>query len=123
MRPSRKFQTLYDRFQNTILSQQPRIPCVYHCGRLLYLRKSFLDPSITYPLQQRIPGVSLSFNPNVSRIRNLRVPTCEPCKKPSTRFLFPHLSPYPRKYFPFLTSQEEVTVTCLPSLFLKKSTK
>ncbi|CAB4446007.1 unnamed protein product [Rhizophagus irregularis] len=86
-RPSSKLQRLYDRFQNNILSQWPRIPCVY-CGKVLYPQKacwSFYNPSITYPLQQCVPNVSLSFNPNINRIPDLRIPTCESCKKPSTR--------------------------------------
>src|SRR6266542_5696535 len=98
-RPSPKFQRLYDRFQNTILSQWPRIACVY-CGRLLYPEKAcwiFYDASIIYPLQERVPGVSLPFNPNVNQISELRVSTCESCKKPSTRFSFPHLSPLPEE--------------------------
>src|SRR5205814_1776776 len=60
----------YRRFQNNILTQWPRIACVY-CGKLLYSEKAswtFYDPSITYPLQQHIPNVSLFFNPNVNRI-------------------------------------------------------
>ena len=96
-RPSPKLQRLYDRFQNTILPQWPRIPCVY-CGKLLYPEKAcwtFYDPSMTYPLQQRMPNVPLSFNPNLNRIPQLRIPTCESCKKPSTRLSFPHLSPLP----------------------------
>ncbi|PKY55820.1 hypothetical protein RhiirA4_475561 [Rhizophagus irregularis] len=96
-RPSSKLQRLYDRFQNNILSQWPRIPCVY-CGKVLYPEKacwSFYNLSITYPLQQRVPNVSLSFNPNINRIPDLRIPTCESCKKPSTRFSFPYLPPLP----------------------------
>uniref|UniRef100_U9URS6 Uncharacterized protein n=2 Tax=Rhizophagus irregularis TaxID=588596 RepID=U9URS6_RHIID len=58
---------------------------------------SFYNPSITYPLQQRVPNVSLSFNPNINRIPDLRIPTCESCKKPFTRFLFPYLSPLPEE--------------------------
>jgi len=98
-RPSSKFQRLYDRFQNTILSQWPRIACVY-CGKLLYPEKAswiLYDQTITYPLQQNLPDVSLSFNPNVNRITEPRVPTCESCKKPSTRFPFPYLSPLPEE--------------------------
>ncbi len=98
-RPSPKLQRLYDNFQNNILSQWPRIACVY-CGKLLYPEKaswSSYDPSITYPIQQNIPGISLSFNPNTNRINHLRIPTCESCKKPSTRFTFPHLSPMPNE--------------------------
>ncbi|CAB4423413.1 unnamed protein product [Rhizophagus irregularis] len=98
-RPSSKLKSLYDRFQNTTLSQWPRIPCVY-CGRILYPEKAcwtFYDSSVTYPLQRNVPGISLSFNPNVNRIPDLRVPTCESCKKPSTRFPFPHLSPLPEE--------------------------
>src|SRR5215216_366118 len=67
-RPSTMLQRLYDRFQNTILEQYPRIACVY-CGRLLYPEKAswiFYNPSITYPLQQRIPNIALSFNPNTN---------------------------------------------------------
>ena len=41
--------------------------------------------------------VSLFFNPNTNRIPELRVPTCDACKKPSTRFAFPHLSPLPEE--------------------------
>ncbi|CAG8574682.1 442_t:CDS:2 [Gigaspora rosea] len=40
-----------------------------------------------------MPGISLSFNPNIDCIPELRVPTCTSCKKPSSRFPFPHLSP------------------------------
>ncbi|PKY32438.1 hypothetical protein RhiirB3_450614 [Rhizophagus irregularis] len=68
--------------------------------RVLYPKKAcwtFYDSSVTYPLQQNVPGISLSFNPNVNCIPNLRVPTCESCKKPSTRFLFSHLSPLPEE--------------------------
>src|SRR5438045_298955 len=66
-RPSPKLQRLYDRFQNKILMQWPRIPCVY-CGRLLYPQKAcwiHYNPSTIYPLQQEIPNISLSFNPNI----------------------------------------------------------
>ncbi|CAG8535002.1 uncharacterized protein OCT59_001644 [Rhizophagus irregularis] len=52
-RPSSKYQRLYDRFNNSILSQWPRIACVY-CGRLLYPEKAsweFYNPSTLYPLQ------------------------------------------------------------------------
>jgi|ERR1044071_5917546 hypothetical protein len=51
-RPSPKLQRLYDKFQNNILSQWPRIACVY-CRKLLYPEKaswSIYDPSITYPI-------------------------------------------------------------------------
>src|SRR5262249_23599915 len=97
--PTPKFQRLYDKFQNNILLQWPRIACVY-CGKLLYPEKAnweLYDPSITYPLQQRFPNISLSFHPNTSRITQLRVPTCESCKKPSTRYPFPYLSPMPEE--------------------------
>src|SRR5436190_8369 len=60
-RPSPKLQKLYDKFQNNILSQWPRIACVY-CGKLLYPEKAswiLYDPSITYPLQQKIPNITL----------------------------------------------------------------
>jgi len=98
-RPSPKFQRLYDRFQNSILSQWPRIACVY-CGKLLYPEKAswiLYDTTIVYPLQRYLPDVSLSFNPNVNRISEPRIPTCESCKKPSTRFSFPYLSPLPEE--------------------------
>ncbi|CAG8684929.1 13359_t:CDS:2, partial [Dentiscutata heterogama] len=78
-RPSNELQNLYDRFQNNILKQWPRIACVY-CGTLLYPEKAswiIYNPSITYPLQQRKPGVSLSFNPNVNLITDFRVPTSQ----------------------------------------------
>jgi hypothetical protein len=97
--PSPKFRRLYDRFQDNILSQWPRIACVY-CGKLLYPEKAswiLHNSSITYPLQQQVPNISLSFHPNTSRITQLRVPTCESCKKPSTRYSFPHLSPIPQE--------------------------
>ncbi|CAG8824221.1 6673_t:CDS:2, partial [Cetraspora pellucida] len=93
--PSNELQNLYDRFQNNILKQWSRIACVY-CGTLLYPEKAswiIYNPSITYSLQQRKPGVSLSFNPNVNLITDLRIPTCNSCKKPETRFSFPYLSP------------------------------
>lgn len=96
-RPSSKLQRLYTRFQNTILSQWPRIACVY-CGKLLYPQKANWishNPLITYPIQQNIPNISLSFNPNINRISTPRIPICDSCKKPSTRFPFPHLSPIP----------------------------
>jgi len=95
-RPSSKLQRLYNKFQNNILAQWPRIPCVY-CGKLLYPEKarwSFYDPSITYPLQQHT-NLPLSFNPNIDHITQPRIPTCESCKDPSTRFSFPYLSPMP----------------------------
>ena len=98
-RPSPKFKRLYDRFQDNILSQWPRIACVY-CGKLLYPEKAnwtLYDSLTTYPLQQRVPNVSLSFHPNISRITQLRVPICESCKRPSTRYSFPHLSPMPEE--------------------------
>ena len=98
-RPGPKLQRLFDRFQNTVLSQWPRIPCVYR-GRLLYPEKAcwtFYDASIIYPLQQHIQNVSLFFNPNTNRIPKLRVPTCDAYKKPSTRFAFSHLSPLPEE--------------------------
>ncbi|CAB4437019.1 unnamed protein product [Rhizophagus irregularis] len=98
-KPLSSLKRLYDRFQNTTLSQWPRIPCVY-CGRILYPEKAcwtFYDSSVTYPLQQNVPSISLSFNPNVNCIPDLRVPTCKSCKKPSTRFPFPHLSPLPEE--------------------------
>ncbi|RGB28798.1 hypothetical protein C1646_796503 [Rhizophagus diaphanus] len=44
-----------------------------------------------------VSSISLSFNLNVNRIPDLRVPTCESCKKPSTRFPFSHLSPLPEE--------------------------
>lgn len=96
-RPSPKLQRLFDRFQNTILKQYPRIACVY-CGKLLYPEKAswtFYNPSITYPIQQHIPDIDIttSFNPNTDRTPEYRIPTCDSCKKPSTRFAFPHLSP------------------------------
>ena len=98
-RPSSKLQKLYDKFQNNILSQWPRIACVY-CGKLLYPEKAswiIYDPSITYPLQQEIPHISLTFHPDTSRIPESRVPTCDSCKKPSTRYSFPYLSPIPEE--------------------------
>ncbi|CAG8542718.1 10322_t:CDS:2 [Gigaspora rosea] len=97
--PSPKFKKLYQKFQNDILTQWPRIACVY-CGRLLYPEKAswvLYDPMITYPIQINIPNISLSFNPNVNRIAELRVPTCKSCKKPSTRFSFPYLSSMPNE--------------------------
>jgi len=57
----------------------------------------FYDPSITYPLQQKIPDIVLTFHPNTNRIPELRIPTCNSCKKPSTRYSFPHLSPIPEE--------------------------
>jgi len=98
-RPSTKLQRLYVKFQNNILKQWQRIACVY-CGKLLYPEKAlwtFYDPTFTYPLQRNIPNISLSFNPNTNCIPYFRIPTCESCKKPSTRFLFPHLSPMPNE--------------------------
>ncbi|CAG8772624.1 16356_t:CDS:2, partial [Gigaspora margarita] len=94
-RPSSNLQTLYGKFQNNILAQWPRIACVY-CEKLLYPEKAswiFYNSSTTYLLQTNIPGISLSFNSNTNRIPELKVPTCTSCKKPSSRFLFPHLSP------------------------------
>ncbi|CAG8827301.1 22833_t:CDS:2, partial [Gigaspora margarita] len=94
-RSSPSLQTLYDKFQNNILAQWPRIACVY-CEKLLYSKKAswiFYNLSTIYLLQTNIPDISLSFNSNVDCIPELRVPTCISCKKPSSRFLFPHLSP------------------------------
>ncbi|GET03473.1 AAA family ATPase [Rhizophagus clarus] len=108
-RPLSKLQRLYARFQNNILSQWPRMPCVY-CGRLLYPKKAhwkIYDSSFTYPLQQHVPGISLSFNPNINRIPELRVPTCESCKRPSTRLPFPTSLLCRKKYFPFLNTKED----------------
>src|SRR6185312_1573172 len=98
-RPSTKLKRLYVKFQNNILKQWQRIACVY-CGKLLYPEKAlwtFYDPTFTYPLQRNIPDISLSFNSNTNRIPYFRIPTCESCKKPSTRCLFPHLSPMPNE--------------------------
>src|SRR5215469_14566372 len=50
-----KFQKLYDKFQDNILLQWPRIACVY-CGKLLYPEKAnweLYDFFVIYPLQQR----------------------------------------------------------------------
>ena len=55
------------------------------------------DPSIIYSIQQHIPNISLSFNPNTDCIPQLRISTCKSYKKPSTRFSFPHLSPIPEE--------------------------
>src|SRR5581483_10815695 len=90
---------LYNKFQNNILAQWPRIACVY-CGKLLYPDKAdwiFYDPSIIYPLQQKIPDIVLTFHPDTSRIPELRIPTCNSCKDPLTRYSFPHLSPIPEE--------------------------
>src|SRR5947207_8459851 len=46
-RPTPKLQRLYDRFQNNLLGQWPRIACIY-CGKLLYPEKAswvFYDSS------------------------------------------------------------------------------
>src|SRR3954453_12820318 len=95
-RPSTKLLRLYNKFQNNILSQWPRIACVY-CGKLLYPEKAdwiFYDPSITYPLQQNIPNITLTFYLNTSE---LRVPTCNSYKKPSIRYSFSYLSYIPEE--------------------------
>uniref|UniRef100_U9ST01 Uncharacterized protein n=1 Tax=Rhizophagus irregularis (strain DAOM 181602 / DAOM 197198 / MUCL 43194) TaxID=747089 RepID=U9ST01_RHIID len=58
-----------------------RIACVY-CGKLLYPEKAnwmLYDPSITYPLQQQVPDISLTFHPNTNRIPESRIPTCDSC--------------------------------------------
>ncbi|CAG8855879.1 18216_t:CDS:1, partial [Gigaspora margarita] len=97
--PSNDLQKLYDKFQNNILKQWPQIACVY-CRSLLYPEKALWishNPSVTYSLQQRIPSVSLSFNPNINLITDFRVPTCNSCKKPETRFSFPYLFPMPEE--------------------------
>ncbi|GBB96022.1 hypothetical protein RclHR1_26640002 [Rhizophagus clarus] len=69
--------------------------CIY-CKRLLYPKKvhwKLYDFLFTYPLQQHVLGISLSFNPNINCIPKLRVPTYESCKRPSTRLSFSHLFP------------------------------
>ncbi|CAG8805574.1 5343_t:CDS:2, partial [Gigaspora margarita] len=96
-RPSPKLKNLYNKFQDNILAQWPRIACVF-CECLLYPKKAswiIHDLLVTYPLQQYISGVLLSFNPNVNQITKPRVPTCKFCKNPTTRFLFSYLSPMP----------------------------
>ncbi|CAG8750186.1 22749_t:CDS:2, partial [Gigaspora rosea] len=96
-RPSSKLQRLYNKFQNNILTQWPRIACIYY-SRLLYPKKAswiIHNPTIIYPIQQHIPNVLLSFDPNLNHIKEPRVPVCDACKKPSTRFQFFHLSPIP----------------------------
>ncbi|CAG8681645.1 17548_t:CDS:2, partial [Gigaspora rosea] len=98
-RPSPKLKNLYKKFQDNILAQWPRIACVF-CGCLLYPEKAswiIHDPSVTYPLQQYIPGVLLSFHPNINQVTEPRVPTCKSCKNSTTRFLFPYLSPMPEE--------------------------
>jgi hypothetical protein len=79
---------LYDRFQNTVLFQWPRIPYVYWRPVGLYTTSLSLtlysDTCTTSPCP---------FNPNVNRIPEPRIPTCDSCKKASTRYLFPYLSP------------------------------
>ncbi|RGB21935.1 hypothetical protein C1646_776965 [Rhizophagus diaphanus] len=98
-RPSSKLQILYNKFQNIILSQWPQIACIY-CGKLLYPEQAnwvLYDPSITYPLQQQVPDISLTFHPNTNCIPESRVPTCNSCKKPSTRYSFPYLLPIPEE--------------------------
>ncbi|CAG8786819.1 10580_t:CDS:2 [Cetraspora pellucida] len=70
-RPSNELQNLYDRFQNNILKQWPRIAY-------------------------------------------LRVPTCNSCKKPETRFSFPYLSPMPVE----ITSVPLYIRKCLSPVYL-----
>ncbi|PKY40469.1 hypothetical protein RhiirA4_3858 [Rhizophagus irregularis] len=84
-------------FRILFLTNGLRIACVY-CGKLLYPQKAnwiSYNPLITYPIQQNIPNISLSFNPNTNRISIPRIPVCDSCNKPSTRFFFPHLSLIP----------------------------
>ncbi|CAG8808968.1 44285_t:CDS:2, partial [Gigaspora margarita] len=68
----------------------------------------FYNSSTIYLLQTNISNISLSFNPNVNHIPELKVSTCISCKNPSSRFLFLYLLPmskeitsvplYKRKY-------------------------
>ena len=83
-------------------------------------RKSILDPSITYPLHQNIPGFSLSFNTNLNCIPQPRIPICESCKRPST-----HLHYRYSRYGPRITcmkSPEQTLMNFKPILMQKQNT-
>ncbi|GET52644.1 hypothetical protein RIR_jg39046.t1 [Rhizophagus irregularis DAOM 181602=DAOM 197198] len=54
-----------------------------------------------------LPNITLSFNPNVNHISELRVPVCDSCKKPSQGSL----------------AQEEISIPDLLTLFSMKNSQ
>ncbi|CAG8786062.1 28742_t:CDS:1 [Racocetra persica] len=88
---SEKMQTLIEKFENTILSQFPYVPCSI-CSRLMYPEKSMWihrNPNTLYPLENY---KSLVVNPIPPANR---IAICHSCKLNPTRNYPPYLHPIP----------------------------
>jgi PIF1-like helicase/helitron helicase-like protein len=99
-RPSTKLHNLKNRFDKTILTQYPCVPCSY-CSRLQYPTKArweLYDRNIQYPLEisyQDNPQVKLVFHTDDSKPQ--RIATCPSCYNSDNRFKIPVSDPVPNE--------------------------
>jgi hypothetical protein len=97
-RPSTKLCNLKNRFDKTILTQYPCVPCSY-CSRLQYPTKArweLYDRTIQYPLEtvyQDNSQVNLVFHTDDSKPQ--RIATCSSCYNSNNRFKIPVPDPVP----------------------------
>jgi len=93
-RPSRRLRKKLAQLFNDHYNQFPCLPCIY-CGKLLYPEKAFW-------VTQKIYQLTLYFNYihqlHIARIGTVnKLPTCQSCKKLSTRLQIPSLAPIPQE--------------------------
>jgi len=96
-RPSRRLRKKLAQLFNDHYNQFPCLPCIY-CGKLLYPEKAFWvtqEDLSAYPLFQLYPSIAID---DIARIDTVnKLPTCQSCKKPSTRLQIPSLAPIPQE--------------------------
>jgi hypothetical protein len=96
--PSTKLYNLKTRFDNTILTQYPCVPCSY-CSRLQYPTKAkweLYDRTFQYPLEtvyQNNSRIKLVFHTDDSKPR--RIATCPSCHNSNNHLNIPFPDPIP----------------------------
>ena len=97
-RPSTKLHNLNTRFDKTILTQFPCVPCSY-CSRLQYPTKAkweLYDKTFQYPLEtvyQNSSQVKLVFHTDDSKPK--RIATCSSCHNSNNHLNIPIPDPIP----------------------------
>ncbi|CAB4479038.1 unnamed protein product [Rhizophagus irregularis] len=96
--PSIKLCNLQDRFNTTILTQYPCVPCSY-CSCLQYPTKAkweLYDRTFKYPLEEAYsnnPQITLVFHTDDSQ--PARIATCSPCYNSNNHLKIPIPDPIP----------------------------